>query len=302
MGKGMNNIIKKGLVLAVILLFLSVSVIPSTGMYPNKLSTESSNGNTIYVDDDNTEGPWDGTLEHPYQYIRNAVSVAFDGDTIFIFEGDYHESKTIRIQKKLKIIGQNRDQTIVNGEETVFFIVHDNVAICNLTIISSEETSRYPATIQIKHNHCIVSGNRILHHGRFGIWVYSSCNIISKNIITGHKSPYWFEAGIYMTGHNGFNIISKNLFKENGIGILFEFSPAFNLIINNDFIQNDCHSYFFDAAGNRWIRNYWDDYVGLGPYKIDGKTIIGPSWDPRVISVYRLDLLPRRNPHFDIEV
>ena len=48
-----------------------------------------NSGNTIYVDDDNIEGPWDGTIEHPYQFIQDSVNVADKGDTIFVFRGTY---------------------------------------------------------------------------------------------------------------------------------------------------------------------------------------------------------------------
>ncbi|UCF13148.1 MAG: hypothetical protein JSW06_02545 [Thermoplasmatales archaeon] len=45
-----NNLIKKGLVVSVILLFVSVSVIPSTGTnVVEKSSNVSFDGNTLYV-------------------------------------------------------------------------------------------------------------------------------------------------------------------------------------------------------------------------------------------------------------
>jgi len=43
---------------------------------PNVLGNR---GEIIYVDDDNFLGPWDGTLEHPYQFIRDGVAAADPG-------------------------------------------------------------------------------------------------------------------------------------------------------------------------------------------------------------------------------
>ncbi|MFO8077218.1 MAG: hypothetical protein R6U21_01050 [Thermoplasmatota archaeon] len=31
---------------------------------------------TIYVDDDNISGPWEGTIDHPYQCIQDAIDAA----------------------------------------------------------------------------------------------------------------------------------------------------------------------------------------------------------------------------------
>ncbi len=55
---------KKLVSLGIIILLLSISLIP--GIVADKPTFDR----TIYVDDDNTEGPWDGTQEHPYQHIQ----------------------------------------------------------------------------------------------------------------------------------------------------------------------------------------------------------------------------------------
>lgn len=68
---------------------------------------------TIYVDDDNTEGPWDGTQEHPYQHIQEAIGAASDGDTVFVYSGIYNEK--IVIEKSIILKGENRDTTIIDG-------------------------------------------------------------------------------------------------------------------------------------------------------------------------------------------
>ncbi len=44
---------------------------------------------TIYVDDDNTTGPWDGSEDCPYQYIGKAISVAANNDTVIVMPGMY---------------------------------------------------------------------------------------------------------------------------------------------------------------------------------------------------------------------
>ena len=46
----------------------------------------------IFVDDDNTAGPWDGTFDNPYQYIQDGVdAVPGDNYMVWIMPGTYNE-------------------------------------------------------------------------------------------------------------------------------------------------------------------------------------------------------------------
>ncbi len=80
--------------------------------------------NIIYVDDDNTHGPWDGSQKHPYQFIQDAVHMANSGDTVFIFNGVYTKkivnpltqfNVNVFIQKPINLIGEDKEHTIIDG-------------------------------------------------------------------------------------------------------------------------------------------------------------------------------------------
>jgi parallel beta-helix repeat protein len=88
---------------------------------------------TIYVDDDNTQGPWDGTIQHPYQHIQDAVNVATTGDTIYVFNGLYLEA--VEIPTSLTLTGETTQGVIVDGSGilNVIHITANDVTITGLT-------------------------------------------------------------------------------------------------------------------------------------------------------------------------
>ncbi len=74
---------KKLLVVAVIVLFIGMSISSSTGFDVREQSSiTTSNGKTLYV---GGSGPGN------YTKIQDAIDNASDGDTVFVYNGTYHE-------------------------------------------------------------------------------------------------------------------------------------------------------------------------------------------------------------------
>ena len=111
-----NQWMKGATVLSLFILLMTASIVTSaTNTIKEDISTEyktfhitSSYGDTIYVDDDNTAGPWDGTIEHPYQFIQDGVDNAQNDDTVFVFNGTYFEN--VMINKKINASPIKRSQ------------------------------------------------------------------------------------------------------------------------------------------------------------------------------------------------
>jgi parallel beta-helix repeat protein len=91
----------------------------------------------IYVDDNNTEGPWNGTIDYPYQFINDGLANSSNGDIIFVFSGLYFER--IIIENSVKICGENNTNTIIDGsyEKSIIEIYTNNVILKNFTIRNS---------------------------------------------------------------------------------------------------------------------------------------------------------------------
>ncbi|MBN1426520.1 right-handed parallel beta-helix repeat-containing protein [Candidatus Fermentibacteria bacterium] len=69
---------------------------------------------TIHVDIANTSGIEDGTVEHPFNTIQEALSPAQNGDSLSIAPGTYAEGRLL-IEACVAIAGHDRGSTIVDG-------------------------------------------------------------------------------------------------------------------------------------------------------------------------------------------
>jgi parallel beta-helix repeat protein len=109
-----------------------------------------------------------------------------------------------------------------------------------------------------------------------GIWLlHSNNNTVSDNNV---KDSHWF--GIVLCGHSGNNTIERNTIKDNAqsLGV----TGKDNLIIHNNFINNQNQTNIIESFYNSWNNtyegNYWSNYngtdtdqdgIGDTPYPID---------------------------------
>ena len=130
---------KKPVAGGLILLFLISSLIPM-------VSSDSPTLNkTIYVDDDNIEGPWDGSIAHPYQTINDGVKASIDGDTVYVNSGIYGEGYTdeyacLKVDRRINLVGEDKYTTIIDANQSPIpakmgvVISVDGVSISGFTI------------------------------------------------------------------------------------------------------------------------------------------------------------------------
>ena len=157
---------------------LILSISPTLPVVAQTINTkEPQQINTIlYVDDDNTQGPWNGTQEHPYQYIHQAVENASNQDTIYVYNGTYNE--TITIDKTLQIQGQQKQTTIIDGHYNphIIQINKEHVTIQHFTIRNSGG-HKNNAGIQINTPYTNIS-HCIIYRTKTGIYLNTGNNHI----------------------------------------------------------------------------------------------------------------------------
>ena len=329
-----NKFFKKGLVLGIIVLFVGLSVTSSNANFSNvNISTNDEmssismdNMGIIYVDDDNTEGPWDGTMAHPYQYIQDAVDEATDGDTVFVYSGTYsHHYPQNRgcvdiIKKNINLIGENKHTTIIDATNELGIIHVDapKVSISGFTLQYSDNFGielgfNYVQRITINDN--ILSGckgegaiviwmgenriyNNFISNSTTGVLIGGGNNNIYNNQITKNTEGIHIFENV-LTG------IDHNLISLNKYGIVIE-NCRIKIRFNN-FIQNlnqaTFSNYLLVPLGrNKWLYNYWDDWEKTIPRPIKGEwafylfifkdiIFIGP------FPSYEYDLYPASKPN-----
>ena len=370
------RMLRKGLAVAVILLFMGTCIIPSA-------TSGLTNGkNIITVDDE----PGDAD----FTSIKEAVNYSSPGDTIEVYSGTYHEQEIRIIKDNITLLGISHElgegndsgKPFIkgNGTESVIQVEASYVIVSNFRIENSglgsscirvgtdPEINRiYNITISdciilgsngnssrrgiyiyqrgtlwnitITNNHishgigiyflgsailadqksCIISGNVITDSSLSGIHFDGMEGIISGNDISDCR-----DIGIQLRGN--FNNISGNRIRRCGVGIQFrgeinivygndidscpvgiQYNGGRNIITKNNFKNYSRIGFWFSRwfgeqfllrLKSRWIGNYWDTWIGVGPKIILGLQAISYM---SVIPGFEFDWHPAKEP-YDIGV
>ncbi len=226
---------KKSITLLITTIFLLTNLSILTNV---DTRAEKTNQETVYVDDDNTEGPWDGTIEHPYRYIEDAIKNSADGDAVYVFKGIYYEN--LIVGKTLLITGENKNDTIIDGmyNEFIINIVKDYVTITNFTIRNSGGYKEN-AGIIIDSQYNLIS-QCIFYRTKTGIYVNETSNNEINNCIFHTNGE-----GIFIASSQEIDI-KKCTFCYNALGLNIEHSD--NIRITNCYAYTNGIGLFFNDS------------------------------------------------------
>ena len=174
-----------------ILLFSSLMII-----FPN--SGVKASESIVYVDDDNIEGPWDGTQEHPFLKIQDGVNDASTDGVVYVLNGTYYEN--IVITKTIEMKGSSKGNVILDGSGSghVVQVTANNVTIHYFTI----KNSTYGIRLSSSFNNTIKDNT--IRDADYGVYLEDSSNntIYHNNFINNIQHAYETENNTWDNGYS----------------------------------------------------------------------------------------------------
>ncbi|MFH1100673.1 MAG: S8 family serine peptidase [Methanobacteriota archaeon] len=196
------------------------------GEYVDTISVVVHNRiNTFIVDDDAGPG-------YDHTCILDAVDDAGQGDTVYVRAGVYYERYSLALERSIRLVGENKDSTIINGsmmdheyyvEKAMIVTYADGNSISGFTLMDRSDRDG----IWLNSNKNVVKDNNIIHGAGEGIgFAFQSKNIIIGNFIGGT---------LYLLRSNN-NTITNNQVTGGNIAMLL-LGSSDNIIQGNKFFS-----------------------------------------------------------------
>lgn len=310
-----NQLIRKGLAVGIILLFIGTCIIPSA-------TSQILRRNIITVDDEPSDAD--------YTSIKEALNHSSPGDIIEVYSGTYDEYNITITADGISLIGMpyelgngsDSGKPFINGKGVnhVLNIKACNVSVsgfhienfrvnsdCDIIVIYrgadnctiSDNILRYSSNSNLlcNSNFSKITDNIITDAGfRYGIILGDGHTTISGNVIDNCPTGICFWGGSNTTvlrnrisncsvfgidiGGGGLNTFQYNTIENNCIG-LHIYMSVLNKVQHNNFLHNTYHASFSLGlslmAENRFFQNYWDR-PRLLPYLIKGTVLLVVPW------------------------
>lgn len=212
-----------------IVIILTVLVITPTFAF-------SSKKNDLYVNI-KASGKEDGSKDHPYKTISQALDKAKSKAEIHVSKGEYKENLTLK--NGIRLLGENKDNTIIKAKKdkwaTVFF--KENAEIDGFTIKDGKKGVLVEKNIKANIINCIVKNNR--------------------------------GEGIYIEGNNTKKsnqvVVSKAIIKNNGHSGIMSVGARRVVIVDSEIIGNKNDGIDLAKGTSAWIAgNSIKDNKGSG--------------------------------------
>jgi parallel beta-helix repeat protein len=211
---------------------------------------------TVYVDDDYNETTAGWGYDH-FSSIQAGIDAVNENGTVYVYNGTYFEH--ITITKPLSLIGENKNTTIIDGNNTgdVVLSTAGHVTITGFTIQHSGNQSNMDAGVETRSHFNLIQGNIIRDSNTCVNVYYTSDNTVTENIMTSSQIY-----GIYLP-HASHNTITRNTISDLYDGIHLT-GALNNTITENSITSTNGYGISLDGANHNTIsRNSLIHYIGI---------------------------------------
>jgi len=222
-----NSILKKGLVVGIILLFIETAIIPSTAQNIEKTSS-ISRSHWLYV---GGSGPGN------YTRIQDAINDSQNGDTVFVYDDSSPYLESVKINKSILLKGENKDTTVISGNESINTVDFDtnNINLTGFTI----KNGHYAITNNdVNISNCTVFNN-LIDDNYAGMWFEKTYNM---TIIQNYFFKNYFALNIENSHHI---VMSSNTIKFNFEGVEMAGNENVTISLNTIELNSDIGMRFY---------------------------------------------------------
>jgi parallel beta-helix repeat protein len=226
----MKGLLRKILVMGIVVMFLGAIA----SVFFRVSINVGAMGATVYVDDDNVSGPWDGTVSHPYQNITSGIDHALYGDTVYVFSGTYTENvvvnKSITLRGDSKPVIDGMDGTGIDVtlyDDFVYGVTVDSFDITNCSYgiyLVMENIANDVTDLSVTIGDIILANNTINSNSdgifvdvhEVGVDMYGNSSVaigdfrVTNNIINssgkGINVDEFCDIGVYMLNSTAFSM------------------------------------------------------------------------------------------------
>lgn len=192
----------------------------------------------------------DGTAEHPFRSIQDAINWARKGDIIQVAAGEYHERLTI--SRQLTLIGDGPATTIIDSDSNlnVVSIMADGVHFSGFHVMNSSKSPTYAGIRLTSHNNTIE--NVICSNNRNGIYPVESTSNEFVNVVCEYNTLHGMTFGNYDSGGN---TIRDSVFRFNNYNGIHMQEAKYNSILNCKFMNNSYMGLLIKACQGITVTN-----------------------------------------------
>lgn len=191
--------------------------------------------------------------------VKSAISMAMDGDTVFVHPGVYREGNIV-IDKRICLIGL--DYPVFDGESKyeLFSIKHDSVVVEGIKVLNSgiSGTIDY-AGIKVYDSNYVTIRNNQLENTFFGIYVQFGKNCIIKDNILVSKGGEELQCGngVHCWKCDSMQVIHNSVSGHRD-GIYFEFVTNSIIWRNHTFDNVRYGLHFMFSNHDHYVANIFE--------------------------------------------